>query len=36
MSDAYVIELQGNTVGIIVRKHRDERKLQIPVRSAFL
>ena len=24
MSDAYVIELQGNAVGIIVRKHRNE------------
>jgi len=24
MSDAYVIEVQGNTVGIIVRKHRNE------------
>ena len=25
MSDAYVIELQGNAVGIIVRKHRNEQ-----------
>lgn len=25
MSDAYVIELQGNAVGILVRKHRNER-----------
>jgi len=25
MSDAYVIELQGNAVGIIVRKHRKEQ-----------
>ncbi len=25
MSDAYVIELQGNAVGIIVRNHRDEQ-----------
>ena len=25
MSDAYVIELQGNAVGIIVRRHRNER-----------
>ena len=25
MSDADVIELQGNAVGIIVRKHRDEQ-----------
>ncbi|HWJ18557.1 MAG TPA: hypothetical protein VNR65_07520 [Geobacterales bacterium] len=24
MSDAYVIELQGNAVGIIVRKHKNE------------
>jgi hypothetical protein len=24
MSDAYVIEVQGSTVGIIVRKHRNE------------
>ncbi len=24
MSDAYVIELHGNAVGIIVRKHRNE------------
>ena len=24
MSDAYVIELQGNAVGILVRKHRNE------------
>ena len=24
MSDAYVIELQGSAVGIIVRKHRNE------------
>ncbi len=26
MSDAYVIELDGNAVGIIVRKHRNQRK----------
>ena len=26
MSDAYVIELQGNAVGIIVRKHKNEEK----------
>ncbi len=25
MSDAYVIELQGNAVGIIVRKHKNEQ-----------
>ena len=25
MSDAYVIELKGNAVGILVRKHKDER-----------
>jgi hypothetical protein len=25
MSDAYVIELQGNAVGIIVRNHRNEQ-----------
>ena len=25
MSDAYVIELQGNAVGILVRKHKNER-----------
>jgi hypothetical protein len=25
MSDAYVIELKGNAVGILVRKPRDER-----------
>jgi len=25
MSNAYVIELQGNAVGILVRKHRNER-----------
>ncbi len=25
MSDAYVIELQGNAVGIIVRKHQNEQ-----------
>lgn len=24
MSDAYVIELHGNAVGILVRKHRNE------------
>ncbi len=24
MSDAYVIEVQGNTVGIIVREHTDK------------
>ncbi len=25
MSDAYIIELKGNAVGIIVRKHSNER-----------
>jgi len=28
MSDAYVIEVQGNTVGIIVRKHRYEESFR--------
>jgi hypothetical protein len=28
MSDAYVIELQGNAVGIIVRKHKSERNFR--------
>ena len=28
MSDAYVIEVRGNTVGIIVRKHRNEESFR--------
>jgi len=28
MSDAYVIEVQGNTVGIIVREHRSQESFK--------
>jgi hypothetical protein len=36
MSDAYVIELQGNAVGIIVREHRNERNYRfLPVLHSF-